>query len=180
VEQLRVTAVSWSSTREADQRIRIANTRLGELDRLIQLNAADRIPPAIGRLHQAYVDAQQAVDEAVRDTGNLSQARALDKKLAPVSAALERLQDQGMLLASAGQAPPAANGQLPVTLGLGTGTPQPTPTISGPVATTLAGSPTTTQAATTTTEAPDVSTSPDQSGDDSGQGNSGETATTLP
>jgi 1-acyl-sn-glycerol-3-phosphate acyltransferase len=53
VEQLQVTAVSWSSTREAGERIRIANNRLDELDRLIQLNAADRIAPAIVRLHQA-------------------------------------------------------------------------------------------------------------------------------
>ena len=167
VEQLQVTAVSWSSTREADERIRIANNRLDELNRLTQLNAADRILPAIVRLHQAYVDAQQAVDEVVRDTGNLSQMRALDKKLAPVGSTLERLQDQGMLPTSAQQARPAAIGQPPVTLGL-TGTPQPTAT-------------TTTLAPTTTTGPADVNNSPDQGGsDDSGQGRSGETVTTLP
>src|SRR5829696_9333658 len=197
VEQLQVTAVSWSSPREADERIRIANTRLNELDRLIQLQAADRILPAIVRLHQAYVDAQQAVHEAVRDTGDLSQMRALDAKLAPVGATLERLQDQGMLPTSAGQALPTAIEQPPVTSGL-TGTPQPTPTTAGPVATTLVGSPTTqvptttqmptttqvpttTLAPTTTTVPADGSDSPDQAGnDDSGQGSSGEPATTLP
>jgi Domain of unknown function (DUF5667) len=203
VEQLRVTAVSWSSTREAGERIRIANTRLDELDRLVQLNAADRIPPAIVRLHQAYVDAQQAVSEVARDTGNLGQMRALDSKLAPVEATLEHLQDQGMLPTSAGQALPAAIGQPPVTLGP-TGIRQPTPTTAGPVATT-AGTPTTTLAPTTTTVVPtttlvptttmvptttlaptttvpaDVNDSPDQAGNgDSGQGSSGETATTLP
>jgi hypothetical protein len=199
VEQLRVTAASWSSTREADERIRTANTRLDELNRLIQLNAADRIPAAIVRLDQAYVDARQAVDEVVRDTGNLSQMRALDAKLAPVGATLERLQDQGMLPASAGQTLTAAIRQPPVTPDLVTGIPQPTPTTALPVATTLAGSqtttqvptttqaptttraPTTTQAPTTTTVPPDVTNSPDQgSNDDSGQGSSGETATTLP
>ena len=82
VEQLRVTAVSWSSTREADERIRIANTRLDELQGLIQLHAADRIRPAIVRLYQAYADARQAVDEVVRDTGDLSQMRALSRSLA--------------------------------------------------------------------------------------------------
>jgi hypothetical protein len=204
VEQLRVTAVSWSSTREADERIRIANTRLDELDRLIQLQAADRILPAIVRLHQAYVDAQQAVDEVVRDTGNLSQVRALDAKLAPVGDTMERLQDQGMLPTSAQQALPAAIGQPPVTLGL-TGTPQPTattitqvptttlaptttqvPTTTlAPTTTTLAPTttevPTTTLAPTTTTVPADGSDSPDQGGNgDSGQGSSGETATTLP
>ena len=180
VEQLRVTAVSWSSTREAGERIKIANTRLDELDRLKQLQAADRIPAAIGRLDQAYVEARQAVDEVVRDTGNLSQMRALDAKLAPVRATLERLQDQGTLPTSAQQALPAAIEQPPVTLGL-TGTPQPTPTTSGLVATTIVGSPTTTQAPTTTTVPAEVSDSPDQGGNgDSGQGSSGETATTLP
>src|SRR5215207_6591307 len=49
VEQLQVTAVSWSSTREAEERIRIADNRLDELNRLTQLNAADRILPAIVR-----------------------------------------------------------------------------------------------------------------------------------
>ena len=186
VEQLRVTAVSWSSTWEADERIRIANTRLDELDRLIQLRAADRIPAAIGRLYQAYVDAQQAVDEVVRDTGNLSQMRALDAELAPVGATLQGLQDQGMLPTSAQQALPAAIGQPPVTLGL-TGTPQPTPTTAGPAATTPAGAPTTTQvptttlAPTTTTVPVDGSNSSNQGGNgDSGQGSSGETGTTLP
>jgi hypothetical protein len=196
VEQLRVTAVSWSSTREADERIRIANTRLDELDRLIQLQAADRILPAIVRLHQAYVDAQQAVDEVVHDTGNLSQMRALDAKLAPIGATLERLQDQGMLPASAEQALTAAMLPPPVTPDLVTGTPQPTPTTYEPSVTTSTGSPTTTQAPTTTvptttqppttTQAPtttvpsDVTNSPDQGSNDSGQGSSGETATTLP
>src|SRR5215218_3211388 len=141
VEQLQVTAASWSSTREADERIRIADNRLDELNRLTQLSAADRILPAIVRLHQAYADAQQAVAEVVRDTGNLSQMRALEKKLAPVGATLERLQDQGMLPTSAQQALPAAIEQPPVTLGL-TGIPQPTPPTAGPVATTPAGSPT--------------------------------------
>jgi hypothetical protein len=196
-EQLRVTAVSWSSTREANERIRIANTRLDELDRLIQLQAADRILPAIVRLHQAYVDAQQAVDEVVHDTGNLSQMRALDAKLAPVGATLERLQDQGMLPTSAQQALPAAIDQPPVTLGL-TGTPQPTATTTTQVPTTTLAptttqvptttlaptttlTPTTTLAPTTTTVPADVNDSPGQGGNgDSGQGSSGETATTLP
>src|SRR5207249_3105990 len=44
VEQVRVGAVIWSSTREADERIKITGNRLYELNWLIQLNAADRIP----------------------------------------------------------------------------------------------------------------------------------------
>jgi hypothetical protein len=194
VEQLRVSAASWSSTWEADERIKIANTRLDELNRLIQLDAADRIPAAIVRLSRAYVEAQQAVDEVVRDTGNLGQMRALDAKLAPVGATLERLQDQGMLPTSAQQALTAALRQPPVTPGLVTGASQPTLTTNGSVVTTPAGmptttlapattlAPTTTQAPTTTTTVPaDLSESPDQGGNsDSDQGSSEETATTLP
>jgi hypothetical protein len=206
VEQLTVTAVSWSNTREANQRIKITDTRLDELNRVVQLNAADRIPPAIVRLNQAYVDAQQAVEDAVRDTGDASQARALDVKLAAATAgsavALHRLQDKldrGLLPASARQAITDAIQQAPVLPGLVTGTPPPTPTTNGPIVATPTGPqttqapttqapttiqvPTTTQAPTvpTTTVPPEVSDSPDQGGnDDSGQRSSGQTATTLP
>jgi Domain of unknown function (DUF5667) len=175
VERLRVTAVMWSSTREANEQLKIADNRLDELNRLIQLKAADRIPSAIMRLNQA-------VEEAVRDTADASQPRALEGNLAAVTAgsvvALQRLQDkldQGMLPASARQAITDAIRQAPVT----PDPRQPTPTTDGSTVTTSTGSPTTTQAPTT--EASDVSTSPDRGGNgDRGQGSSGETATTLP
>jgi Domain of unknown function (DUF5667) len=153
VEQLQLTAVSWSSTWEADQRIKITNHRLDELHRLIQLHAADRIPAAVGRLNQAYVDAQQAVAEAGRDTGDLRHARALDAVTASSALALQRLQnklDQKVFSPGAQQAITAAIQQPPVTPDLGTGTPQPTPTTDRPIATTSTASPTTTQASTTT------------------------------
>jgi hypothetical protein len=152
-----------------------ADNRLDELNRLIQLKAADRIPSAIMRLNQA-------VEEAVRDTSDASQTRALEGNLAAVTAgsvvALQRLQDkldQGMLPASARQAITDAIRQAPVT----PDPRQPTPTTDGSTVTTSTGSPTTTQAPTT--EASDVSTSPDRGGNgDRGQGSSGETAATLP
>jgi len=199
VEQLRVTVVSWSDTREANQRIKITDSRLDELSRLIKLHAAERIPPAIVRLKQAYVDAQQAVEDAVGDTGDSSQARALGVKLAAVTAgsagALQQLQDkldQGMLPASVRQAITDALQHAPVTPELVQGTPQPTPTTSGPIATTSTGpqttqvstttlAPTTTQVSTTTTVPPEGSDASGQGGnDDSGQGSSGEPTTTLP
>jgi hypothetical protein len=198
VEQLRVTAVMWSSTREANEQLKIAGNRLDELNRLTQLNAADRIPSAIMRLNQA-------LEEAVRDTGDASQPRALEGELAVVTAgsvvALQHLQDkldQGMLPASARQAITDALRQAPVT----PDPRQPTPTTDGSTLTTSTGSPTTTQAPTTTTtqapttttqapttttqapattQASDVSTSRDRGGNgDRGQGSSGATATTLP
>jgi hypothetical protein len=164
VEQLRVTSVSWSPTREATEQLKITDNRLDELNRLIQLNAAHRIPPAIGRLHQAYVDAQQAVEEAGRDTGDASQPRALEK-LAAVTAgsavARHRLQDkldQGMLPASDRQAIADAIQQVPVTSDPVKDTPQPTPTTDEPSVPTSTGLPTTTQAPTTTTQAPTTTT----------------------
>jgi hypothetical protein len=193
IEQLRVTAVVWSSVREANERIKITDHRLGELDRLVQLNAADRIPPAIVRLSRAYVAAQQAVREAVGDGGDPSKARALDVKLAAVTTgsavALQRLLDkldQGMLPASARQVIIAAIQQAP---GLVTGTPQPTPTTAAPIVTTPPGPQTTqgpttttqgpttttqaptttTQAPTTTTQAPTTTTMPPEVGDSQGQ-----------
>jgi hypothetical protein len=195
VEQLRVTAVRWSSTREANERIKIADNRLDELDRLDQLNAADRIPPAIVRLTQAHVDAQQAVEDAVQDTGDTSQARALNRKLAGVTTgsavALQRLQgklDRRMLPASARQAITDAIQQTQATPELVQGTPQPTPTTAAPIATTptgpqttLAPTTTTTQVPTTTTQAPTTTqvptttqapttTVPDEGSDSQGQG----------
>jgi hypothetical protein len=205
VEQLRVTAVSWSSTWEAEERIKITANRLDELNRLIQLNAADRIPAAVDRFQQASVEAQQTVADAGHDTGDVRQAQASYGKLVAVTArsviAWQGLQDklhQRVFSAGAQQAISAAIQQPPVTPDLVKGPPQPTPTTSGPVATTLGGSPTTTlvptttvptttqaptttQVPTTTTVPAEVNDSPDQGGDgDSRQGGSGETATTLP
>jgi hypothetical protein len=207
VEQLRVTAVSWSSTRKAEERIKITANRLDELNQLIQLDAADRIPAAIDRFQQASVDAQQAVAEAGHDSGDVRRAQASYGRLVAVRArsviAWQRLQDklhQREFPAGAQQAISAAIQQPPVTPDLLKGPPQPTPTTDGPVATTLAGSPTTTTLVPTTTLAPTTTLvptttlaatsttvpaegndSPDQGGDgDSRQGGSGETATSLP
>jgi hypothetical protein len=191
VEQLQVTAVSWSSTREAHQQLTIVDNRLDELNRLIQLNAADRIPPAVGRLSRAYVDAQQAAEEAVRDTGDVSHVRALDAVTAGSAVTLHRLKqklDQKVLPASAQQAITAAIQQPPVPPDLLKGTPQRPPPHPPPPhpppptpAPTTPHAPPPPHAPTTPTMPTGVSNSPGQgSNDDSGQGGSGETATTLP
>jgi hypothetical protein len=104
-----------------------------------------------------------------------------------------------MLPASVRQAITDAIQQAPVTPDLVQGTPQPTPTTGAPIGTTSTVpqttqvatttqaptttlAPTTTQVSTTTTVPPEVSDSSGQGGnnDDSGQGSSGQTATTLP
>jgi Domain of unknown function (DUF5667) len=80
VEQVRVTAVSWSSTREASARTDIADTRLDELGRLVTLGDLERIPPAILALNKAVVAAQHAVQEAIQDGGS-GQVLAVERKL---------------------------------------------------------------------------------------------------
>ena len=185
VEQVRVTAVSWSGPREAGARIGIAGTRLQELDRLVQLNAADRIPPALVRLDHAYAAAERAVDDA----GGTSQAPALERRLEAVDAAcmvtVDRIKAKlvpGALPADAQRTiadtmrripltrelmaqppPPHPNPTATTTAAPGGATPGSQP--SGPGPATTAGAPASTQASATTeppatTEAPATTTEP--------------------
>ena len=80
VEQLRVAAAFWSDTAEASERMRIAQTRVEELEGLRGRGATDRIPPAILAVAEAYKAAEDAVSEAVADGG--AEALALQRELA--------------------------------------------------------------------------------------------------
>jgi hypothetical protein len=166
VEQLRVTTVIWSSTREASERIKITRNRLYELDWLIQRNDGDRIPAAIVRLARAYMDARQAVQDAAGDTGGSGQAQALDAKLEAVTAgssvAFRRLHDKialGALSPGDSRAIAAAIGQPPVTPDLTKSALQPAVTTGASIVTTPTG-PQTTQAPATTTLAPATTQAP--------------------
>jgi hypothetical protein len=64
IEQLRLTAVQWSPAREAEERIRIAGTRVDEVQTLLDLKMYNQLPTAIRALNQAVVAAEQAVAEA--------------------------------------------------------------------------------------------------------------------
>jgi hypothetical protein len=64
IEQLRLTAVQWSPAREAGERIRIAGTRVDEVQTLLDLKMYNQLPTAIRALNQAVVAAEQAVAEA--------------------------------------------------------------------------------------------------------------------
>jgi Domain of unknown function (DUF5667) len=66
IEQLRVASVQWSPAREAAERTRIADTRLGEVDKLTNLKMFNQLPNAIAALEQALVAARAAVDDAAR------------------------------------------------------------------------------------------------------------------
>jgi hypothetical protein len=64
IEQLRVASVQWSPAREATERTRIADARLGEVRSLTRLKMFNQLPNAIAALEQAVVAARVAVADA--------------------------------------------------------------------------------------------------------------------
>ena len=67
IEQLRLASVQWSPSGEAVERTRLADERLEELQRLVELKLYGRLPTAIEALEEAVVAARVAVVEAERD-----------------------------------------------------------------------------------------------------------------
>jgi Domain of unknown function (DUF5667) len=67
VEKIRLATAMWSSTREAGERTRVADERLEELNRLVDLSRFSQVPPAIRALNHAVVAAQVAVQEAMKE-----------------------------------------------------------------------------------------------------------------
>jgi hypothetical protein len=67
IEQLRIVSVQWSPPREAGERTRVAQERLEELDRLVELQMFSQIPSALSALEDAVRDAQAAVSDAGED-----------------------------------------------------------------------------------------------------------------
>jgi hypothetical protein len=64
IEQIRIASVQWSPPREAGERTRVAQERLEELNRLVELKMFNQIATAVSALDKAVLDAQAAVDEA--------------------------------------------------------------------------------------------------------------------
>src|SRR4029453_13823013 len=64
IEQVRIASVQWSPPREAGERTRVAQERLEELNRLVDLKMSSQIPTAVSALDKAVLDAQAAVSEA--------------------------------------------------------------------------------------------------------------------
>jgi hypothetical protein len=69
VEQFRLAAVQWSPTREAQERAKLAERRLEELNRLGELRMFRQIPSAIRALDNAVAAAEAAVAEAAEAEG---------------------------------------------------------------------------------------------------------------
>jgi hypothetical protein len=67
IEELRVAAVQWSPSREAGERTRVANVRVGEVDSLVTLRMFNQLPGALNALERAVVAARVAVMEAASE-----------------------------------------------------------------------------------------------------------------
>jgi Domain of unknown function (DUF5667) len=97
IEQVRVASVQWSPPREAGERTRIAQERLEELNRLVELKMFNQIPSALSALEKAVINAQAAVSDA-REEGQpvssvlaklnlvkIARGQTLDKVVATVT-----------------------------------------------------------------------------------------------
>jgi hypothetical protein len=67
IEQIRIASVQWSPPREAGERTRVAQERLEELNRLVELKMFNQIATAVSALDKAVLDAQAAVSEAKQE-----------------------------------------------------------------------------------------------------------------
>ena len=66
IEQVRLVSVMWSPAGEAMERTRVADERLGELQRLVDLKRFNQVLPAIHALNRAVLAASRAIDEAAK------------------------------------------------------------------------------------------------------------------
>jgi hypothetical protein len=76
IEQVRVASVQWSPPREAGERTRIAQERLEELNRLVELKMFNQIPSALSALEKAVINAQAAVSDAREEGQSVSSVLA--------------------------------------------------------------------------------------------------------
>jgi hypothetical protein len=84
IEQLRIASVQWSSTREAGERTRVADARLSELKRLVELQMFNQVGPAVTALAEAVRAAKDAVDDAEDEGAAGPEVAKLNGKLVSV------------------------------------------------------------------------------------------------
>jgi hypothetical protein len=123
VEQVRLASVQWSATREAAERTRLAGKRLQELDKLVQLQIFHQVPSAIRRLDKAVVAANEAVAEAIQESGGDSELVAVAGNLRDVTTA-----QHGELVALTKMVdvlPPASRAAIVVAVDQSPATPHP-------------------------------------------------------
>jgi hypothetical protein len=173
IEQVRIASVQWSTPREAGERTRVAQERLEELNRLVELKMFNQIPSAVSALDKAVLDAQAAVQEAGQEgqpvPGVVSALNAVKEvggqTLAKVVATVS---DPSLLPAGTRNAIKAAVAQTQVVVTpdrepAGTPPPTPTPTTDpqpggGPDPTSPPAAPTTAPQPPETTQAPPPTT----------------------
>jgi hypothetical protein len=90
IEQLRIASVQWSPTREAGERTRVADQRLDELERLVELQMFNQVGPAVTALAEAVRAAEDAVEEAEEEGAAGSEVAALAGKLGSVRSQARR------------------------------------------------------------------------------------------
>ena len=170
IEQARLASVQWSPTREAGERIRIANERLEELDQIVNLGMVTQVPVAVQAVDRAVMAATWAVQEARMDGADITKAASelqavkqeqwdqlatLFQRLPTTPASIRKA------IATAVQESKAPSQQVTPSLNttappISTAAPGPVP--AGSPSTTTLGAVTTTEPATTTTTEPPTTT----------------------
>jgi hypothetical protein len=172
IEQLRLASVRWSPTREAGERIRVADERLEELDQLVELDMVSQVPVAVRAVDRAVMAATRAVQEAgmagadvTKVAGELQavkqeqrvQLATLFQRLPTTPASIRKAIATAVQQSKAPsqQGTPSLNTTAPPA---STAAPGPVP--AGSPSTTTLGAVTTTEPPTTTTEPPTTTTEP--------------------
>lgn len=170
IEQLRLASVQWSPTREAVERIRVADERLEELDQLVELGMVSQVPVAVRAVDRAVMAATRAVQEAgmagadvTKVAGELQavkqeqrvQLATLFQRLPTTPASIRKVIATAVQQSKAPsqQGMPSLNTTAPPA---STAAPGPVP--AGSPSTTTLGAVTTTEPPTTTTEPPTTTT----------------------
>jgi hypothetical protein len=163
-EQLRLASVQWSPAREADERIRVADERLEELDQLVELGMVSQIPVAVRAVDRAVMAATRAVQEASMEGADITKVASKlqavkQEQQAQLATLFQRLPTTPAsirkAIATAVQQSKAPSQQ--VTPSLNTTAPPTSTAAPGPVP---AGSPSTTLGAVTTTDPTTTTTEP--------------------
>jgi Domain of unknown function (DUF5667) len=121
IEQVRIASVQWSPPREAGERTRVAQERLEELNRLVELKMFNQIPTAVSALDKAVRNAQAAVSEAGQEgqpvpgvLAKLNSVQALGGQM--LQKVVDTVADQSMLPLSTREAITAAVNQSQVVV----------------------------------------------------------------
>jgi hypothetical protein len=170
IEQLRLASVQWSPTREADERIRIADERLEELDQIVEQGMINQISVAVRAVDRAVMAATRAVQEARMDGADVTKVASKlqavkQEQQAQLATLFQRLPttpaSNRRAIVTAVQQSKAPSQQVTPSLNTTappTSTDAPGPVPAGSPSTTTSGAVTTTEPTTTATTEPTTTT----------------------